>query len=291
MRRGKGALYDTSVWASLACLLLIPTAVVMCFDSVIRHSMDSIVQLVINLYILVMACLMLVVELKHPSTKRIALHIQRYAAALLHPTPRGTLYLLLSLALLTQEPKFLWVVGFLVEAIGVYHIIIGTRVASRLALMRKKMNGSRRRIVTAYRSAMPDGSPLSEYGFKLFIQSIGMARNLKHEIDRIALVSLLDLDRDGYVTESDLLYWLRPDEADEEEDDGDGEDEANGGEGGEAAAASAEAESPPPPPPVARAPSAAAEMRAAAERKAAAEPVAPAAPAVAALDEDEEIVD
>ena len=221
LRRGRGALYDTSVWATAACLLLLPTAFGALIDSLAQHSL---VQLIINLYVGVLAALMLVVELKAPQTKRIALHLQRYAAALLHPTPRGTLYLVLALALLMQNPRFLWVVGFFVEAVGVYHIVIGTRLASNLHRLRRKLGRSRRQVVASYRSVMPDGAPMSAYGLKLLCQSAGMSHAMRWEADRVALLGLLDLDRDGLVTESDLLYWLSPDEEEEEEEEGGGDE-------------------------------------------------------------------
>ena len=48
----------------------------------------------LNLYLAVLALLMLVVEVRAEPTRRVAVHLLRYASALLHPTARGVLYLL-----------------------------------------------------------------------------------------------------------------------------------------------------------------------------------------------------
>ena len=235
---------DLSVWATFACLLMLPASIVAAVTALAQRSL---LQLVINLYLSVLAVLMLVIEVKEPRyLRKTSLHLLRYASTMMHPTARGTLYLLLSLALLTQDAEAtpsLWIVGYVVEFIGILHVLVGARVASKVRALKKALPDNRA-ILAAYRAVSPDRLPISDFGLKLLCQSAGV--KLSWRFEQVALVGLLDLDRDGSVTEEDLIYWLGAEdeealeEAEEEAETGAaaGEAEAEGGGGGGGLAAS-----------------------------------------------------
>ena len=63
---------------------------------------------VINFFLLLSSMLMWVLETRCESYRRTALHVLRYASALLYHSARGALYLLVSLALLAQGEASPW---------------------------------------------------------------------------------------------------------------------------------------------------------------------------------------
>ena len=206
---------DLSVYAAVMCAALIPFSFWGLIVSVAQHNL---LRLVLNLYITCLAGLMLVIETRAPQTRRFAIHLLRYASAMMHPTARGVLYLLLSLTLLTQQAAALWAMGYCVELIGIIHVIVGSRVASKLSALRRALPDNRS-VVMAFRAVSPDERPISGFGLKLLAQSAGV--KLRWRIEQQAVLALFDLDRDGMITESDLLYWLGADE-DDEDGSGDG---------------------------------------------------------------------
>ena len=202
--------FDLSIYAAAMNLVLIPTSL---FAMLLSISDQSLLQLVLNLYICVIAILMLVIETRAEPTRRTSLHLLRYASVMMHPTARGVLYLLVSLTLLSQQAPLLWTMGYVVEAIGMLHVIAGSQVASKLSALRRQF-GDNRSIVSAFRAVSPDNQPISTFGVKLIAQSVGV--KLRWRFEQHAVRAILDLDRDGKVVEADLLYWLGTEE--EEED-------------------------------------------------------------------------
>lgn len=142
--------------------------------SVGHHSLS---QLVLNLYLCVLAMMMLLLEVRIEGTRRIALHLLRYAAVMMHPTARGVLYLLVSLTLLTQSDPVLWIMGYAVEAVGIMHVVLGSRVASKMAALRRKLTDNRS-IRQAFRAVSPDDRPISGFGAR---RGTGLERGAGYE--------------------------------------------------------------------------------------------------------------
>jgi len=68
-------------------------------------------------------------------------------------------------------------------------------------------------VSTAFQEVAAGGRGLSAFGLRLFCQSAGVP--LQSRWEQVALLTLLDLDRDGVVTEKELLYWMgTPSQAD-----------------------------------------------------------------------------
>lgn len=99
-------------------LALVPTAIWAMLLSLLKGDTHALLQLVLNLYLCVIGVIMLVIETRIELTRRAAVHLMRYGAAMMHPTARGVLYLLVSLTLLTQDSALLWVTGYVVELVG-----------------------------------------------------------------------------------------------------------------------------------------------------------------------------
>ena len=230
------AALDLSTWAALVCTILVPSSLVAIVHAVAQRSL---IELVMNLYLCVLSSLMLVLEVKDPGHGRtIALHLLRYASALMHPTARGVVYLLFALSLLTQDATttspYFWGLGIAVEALGFAYIFVGWRVNTTLRRLRKALP-DRRQISAAFRAVSPDELPIRDFGLRLLCTGAGVP--LRWRFEQEALLTLFDLDRDGAVTCDDLLYWLSADfdeatEEEEEEAEAQADSRAAGADGG-----------------------------------------------------------
>lgn len=224
--------YDVGRYAAVVCMLLLPLTLYAMFYSTFQ--LQQLPSLVINVYLLVAVVLMLLIELRIEATRRTALHLLRYCSALLHPTARGIVYLVVALTLLSQKKDE----GYLAEALGIVYVAVGTLVGNKLQKLRERLPDNAA-ILAAYRHVAADGRPLNVFSLRLLTQAAGVP--LRWRVEQAALLATLDLDRDGFVTEEDLVYWLgsgradvltRADGGDEEElrsEEGDaGEEEADG---------------------------------------------------------------
>ncbi len=150
--------------------------------------------------------MLLIIELHIDRTRRTALHLLRYAAVLVHPSARGVLYLLLALALLAQDVPWLWPIGYIVEILGLVHVVVGARVSSRLAKLSKRLKHNRAVMAAHQNVSGGDGRPIGLFGLRLIAQSASVP--LRFALDQTALFNTLDIDRDGGLSEGDLLYWF-----------------------------------------------------------------------------------
>jgi len=204
------ALFDMGVYASAVCVLLITASIA---ATILALAHRSVLQLVINLYLSLAGLLLLVLELKVERTRRTALHIFRYASALLHPRARGMVYLLLPLLMLSQTESSLGVhysglvygIAYLVEVLAIALILVGFRVDAKLRALRRQLP-DRAAIVAAFLAVSPDGRPVTLFGLVMLMQSAGVP--LGWRIEQHAMLGLFSLMRDGTVSESDLVFWL-----------------------------------------------------------------------------------
>lgn len=206
--RCPAAAHDLSVWASALMALLAPAAASAALVSLIH---PNVLQLVLSVYLLVVACVLFVVEARVARTRRYALHILRYASALLHPTARGALYLLSALALLSQDLPYIWPLGYAVEVLGIVTLGAGVSVSAKLRAFRAHFTATRScsaeaAVVTSFGAVAQGGRPVGEWGLRMIAQAAGVP--LRYSFERVALLNTLDLDRDGKLSELDLLYWL-----------------------------------------------------------------------------------
>lgn len=165
----------------------------------------------ISIYLFVVSAILFAIETRVQPTRRTALHLLRYASALLHPSARGALYILAALALLSLDLPWVWPLGYSVEILGIATVFAGARVSSKLKKFRSHYAHSSASaelaVVAAFRTVSMSGSrPITEWGLKMLAQSAGVP--LRYTFERVALLNTLDLDRDGKLTELDLLYWF-----------------------------------------------------------------------------------
>ena len=167
----------------------------------------SVVQLVINFFLLLCAALMWVLETRSEGYRKAALHVLRYASVLLHLTARGALYLLVALALLAQGGESAWLafLGYALEALGILHIFVGLRVASRLRLLRRKLP-TPQAARDAFQAVAHGRSSIGLFQLRLLCQTHAVP--LGWQIEQHALLTTLDLDRTGKVLELELLFWM-----------------------------------------------------------------------------------
>ena len=95
--------------------------------------------------------------------------------------------------------------------LGFVYIFVGSRLSTKLTKLRQALPDNAA-IVAAFRHVAPDGRPLNFFSLRLVAQAAGVP--LRWQFEHAALLHTLDLDRDGLVTEDDLIYWLgeaRPD--------------------------------------------------------------------------------
>jgi hypothetical protein len=151
---------------------------------------------------------------------------------MLYPSARGLLYLLLALTLLAQRDSFLWVAGYTVEVLGIVHVLLGSRANANIAKLRTQMGGTRG-VLAAYRALQPDGRLIGAFGLQMLANAASV--KLRWRADQLCLLHMLDLDRDGLITEADLVHWLGTQgdgsAEDDAEDTSDDDDAEQGGEG------------------------------------------------------------
>lgn len=167
----------------------------------------SVVQLVINFFLLLCAVLMWTLETRSEGYRKVALHILRYASVLLHFSARGALYLLIALALLAQGGQSSWLafLGYLLELIGIVHIFVGLRVASRLRLLRRQLP-TPQAARAAFQAVAHGRQSIGLYQLRLLCQTHAVP--IGWQIEQHALLTTLDLDRTGKVLELELLFWM-----------------------------------------------------------------------------------
>jgi len=169
----------------------------------------SFVQLVINLLLLLAAMLMWLLETRSEAYRRAALHVLRYASLLLHHTARGALYLLLALALFAQAQggtsSWLANLGYLLEALGIAHVLVGLRVSRTLRLLRKRLP-THRAAVGAFDAVAHGGASISRFQLCQLCQTYSVP--LRFPIEQVALLNTMDLDRTGRISEAEFLFWL-----------------------------------------------------------------------------------
>eukprot|EP00900_Chrysochromulina_parva_P009286 jgi/Chrpa1/18359/Chrysochromulina_OHIO_Genome00017869-RA len=194
--------HDLGRYAVLVNVLLFPLIIV---SIIVDSSYLQLPSLVIHVYMLVTALLMLIIELRIEVTRRTALHLLRYASAMMHPTARGVVYLVMALTLLSSWSDS----GYLLEVLAFLHLLVGYRVSSKLSALRRALP-DQTSLLAAFRHAATDGEPLSRFGLKMMLQMMLQAAGVpvRFHFELTALMITLDLDRDGCVSEDDLLYWL-----------------------------------------------------------------------------------
>ena len=100
--------------------------------------------------------------------------------------------------------------------IGILHLFAGSRVSIKMGRMRAQL-ADNAAVSAAFASASSHGRPLSLFGLKLLAQSLGV--RIRYRFELVSLLNTLDIDRDGAVSEGDLIYWLgsqdEPDDAGE----------------------------------------------------------------------------
>ena len=199
---GASVLLTLPFWGMVVSVVMVPSAIAGMWYAVGQRSF---LQLVINFYLTLFAILMVVVESRIDATRRLALHVHRYAQLLLYGAARGALFLLAALALLAQDTDWLCPLAYATELVGLAYIILGTRTVTRIRQLQRKLP-TVAAVRASFRAVAHDQPSLQAFGLRLLGQSVNLPARWK--VDTLALLDTLDLDRDGAVSEAELVYWL-----------------------------------------------------------------------------------
>ena len=199
---GASVLLTLPFWGMVVSVVMVPSAIAGMWYAVGQRSF---LQLVINFYLTLFAILMVVVESRIDATRRLALHVHRYAQLLLYGAARGALFLLAALALLAQDTDWLCPLAYATELVGLAYIILGTRTVTRIRQLQRKLR-TVAAVRASFRAVAHDQPSLQAFGLRLLGQSVNLPARWK--VDTLALLDTLDLDRDGAVSEAELVYWL-----------------------------------------------------------------------------------
>lgn len=120
---------------------------------------------------------------------------------------RGALYLLLALALFAQGNTAPWLanLGYLVEVLGVAHVLVGLRVSLALRRLRKRLP-TPRAARGAFDAVAHGGASISRFQLKQLCQTYSVP--LRFAVEQVALLNTMDLERTGRVSEAEFLFWL-----------------------------------------------------------------------------------
>ena len=120
---------------------------------------------------------------------------------------RGALYLLLALALFAQGGTAPWLanLGYLVEALGIAHVLVGLRVSRTLGLLRKRLP-TPRAARGAFDAVAHGGASISRFQLKQLCQTYSVP--LRFSLEQVALLNTMDLQRTGRVSEAEFLFWI-----------------------------------------------------------------------------------
>ena len=199
---GASVLLTLPFWGMVVSVVMVPSAIAGMWYAVGQRSF---LQLVINFYLTLFAILMVVVESRIDATRRLALHVHRYAQLLPYGAARGALFLLAALALLAQDTDWLCPLAYATELVGLAYIILGTRTVTRIRQLQRKLR-TVAAVRASFRAVAHDQPSLQAFGLRLLGQSVNLPARWK--VDTLALLDTLDLDRDGAVSEAELVYWL-----------------------------------------------------------------------------------